>query len=384
MNKSVKNYYKRLDWIRIISCLMVLLYHLNILKGGFLAVCTFFTLSGYLSCVSALNNRNFSLREYYINRLKKLYIPLLIVTSITVILAKYIPFITWMNLKQETISVILGYNNFWQLKANLNYFTRHVNSPFMHLWYISILMQFDLLFPIAFIVLKNINKKMSNNISTIIVFLLAIVSTITFFYMSKTQDIMLVYYNTFARSFSIFWGVLLALLQFKYDSYLPQLLKSLSKLVFIVYILLLINFCIFISSDSRNYAIYMIISTIISLRLIRYSIILKGITEKINILDKVIAFFSKFSYEIYLVQYPIIFFLQPSSLNNMSKVLITVCLTFIIAYILHISINYFFRNKFLRIIKIIFLRFNYNNRLLFSYNRGRPYCRNERIRKYTK
>ena len=52
--KEKKVYYRRLDVIRNISCIMVLLYHLNILKGGFLAVCTFFALSGYLTCMSAL------------------------------------------------------------------------------------------------------------------------------------------------------------------------------------------------------------------------------------------------------------------------------------------------------------------------------------------
>lgn len=48
--KEEKEYFKRLDYIRIISCVMVLLYHLNILKGGFLAVCTFFALSRIFKC----------------------------------------------------------------------------------------------------------------------------------------------------------------------------------------------------------------------------------------------------------------------------------------------------------------------------------------------
>lgn len=50
MEAIEKNYYKRLDIIRILSCLMVFLYHLNILKGGFFAVCAFFVLSR-VSCV---------------------------------------------------------------------------------------------------------------------------------------------------------------------------------------------------------------------------------------------------------------------------------------------------------------------------------------------
>jgi len=42
--KSEKKYYMKLNIVRDISCILVLLYHLNLVKGGFLAVCTFFTL----------------------------------------------------------------------------------------------------------------------------------------------------------------------------------------------------------------------------------------------------------------------------------------------------------------------------------------------------
>ena len=157
--KEKKQYYRRLDVIRNISCIMVLLYHLNILKGGFLAVCTFFALSGYLTGMSALKKERFSIKTYYLNRLKTLYLPLIVVLSLTIIVFKLLPNITWLNLKQETTSVIFGYNNFWQLNANLDYFTKNVNSPFIHLWYISILMQFELVFPIIFKIFKKYKKK---------------------------------------------------------------------------------------------------------------------------------------------------------------------------------------------------------------------------------
>ena len=204
--KNKKMYYRRLDIIRNVSCIMVLLYHLNILKGGFLAVCTFFALSGYLTCISALKKEEFSIKTYYINRLKTLYLPLIMTVAITIIVAKILPNITWLNMKKETLSVIFGYNNFWQLSANLDYFTKNVNSPFIHLWYISILMQFEIVFPIVFKFLKKFEEKGLNLISIIIVGLLTIASTVLFYYMSVTKDIMVVYYNTFARVFSILFG----------------------------------------------------------------------------------------------------------------------------------------------------------------------------------
>ena len=51
LNKE--KYYNNIDLLRLLSCIAILLYHLNILKGGYLAVCTFFVLTSYLSCISA-------------------------------------------------------------------------------------------------------------------------------------------------------------------------------------------------------------------------------------------------------------------------------------------------------------------------------------------
>ena len=59
--EHVKKYYKNIDIIRLLACIAVLLYHLNILKGGYLAVCTFFVLSGYLSCISAFKKEKFNI-----------------------------------------------------------------------------------------------------------------------------------------------------------------------------------------------------------------------------------------------------------------------------------------------------------------------------------
>ena len=71
-------YYKNIGLIRFLAILAVLLYHLNILKGGYLAVCMFFLLSSYLSCISAFKQKKFSLKEYYKKTFLKIYLPLII------------------------------------------------------------------------------------------------------------------------------------------------------------------------------------------------------------------------------------------------------------------------------------------------------------------
>ena len=188
---------------------------------------------GYLECFITLKRKEFSIKKYYLNRFKKIYLPLVIVTFITVIIVKLIPSINWFNLKQETTSVIFGYNNFWQLDANLDYFARHNDSPFMHFWYISILMQFDLIFPIFFILFKKINKKIKS-FSLIAIIIIAIISVGVFIFMSATQNFNIVYYNTFARLFSIMFGILVALIQFKYGSIIFKKLNINNKIIFIL------------------------------------------------------------------------------------------------------------------------------------------------------
>ena len=350
--KEKTGYYRRLDIVRILSCVLVLLYHLNVVKGGFLAVCTFFTLSGYLSCVSALKNKNFSIKLYYINRIKKLYFPLLIVVAITVIIAKINSSINWMNLKPESCSVLFGYNNIWQLKANQDYFTRNINSPFIHLWYISILFQFDLIFPIIFGVLKKLEKKMRRNFLTIIVIILTIITTLLFYYLSKTQDIMIAYYNSFARSFSLLFGVLLALILYKYNIKISRVFEKYNKVIYVIYIVLLVIVCIFIPDKTECYAIFMIITTILSTRLIEYSICED---EKINRSDNYLKLLSRMSYLVYLVQYPIIFFMQRTSINDILKVIIISILTIIIASVLYFLIEGTFKKKKYNIAKNAFI-----------------------------
>ena len=347
-----KKYFRRLDILRDLSCILVLLYHLNILQGGFLAVCTFFVLSGYLSYMSIYKDEKFSIKEYYIKRLKKLYLPLIVVVAITVAVTKVLPNINWINLKPETFSVLFGYNNIWQLNASLDYFTRNVNSPFIHMWYISILLQFDLVFPLFVLLLRKICRNAKKNIYALIMFLFTAVTTCMFLNMSKTHDIMEVYYHTFARSFSIFFGITLSMIHYRYNFNVSKYLRRFHTPIFVIYLIILIILCIFVPAKSENYAIYMIITTIISTRLITYS---TDESIRKTKFDNYIKAISKVSYEIYLVQYPIIFFMQKLAINDILKNMIIIVSTLLISMILHILIYYPVKRKIFRDLKALIL-----------------------------
>ena len=335
---DIKKYYKHLDFMRILFCIAVLFYHLNILKGGYLAVCSFFTLSGYLSCASALKKEKFSLKDYYVNRLKKLYIPLLIVVFTTIPLVLLLKELNWINLKPEVTSILFSYNNFWQLNANLDYFARHVSSPFMHLWYVAILIQFDLIFPFIFLGLKKIGDKVNKILPSLICTILGIISFVAF---CLCNNIMVAYYNTFTRIFSIFFGLSLGFIHHYYRPLIPKIFKKnpIDHLFFYIYSVVFIILYFTISADSSFYKLFMILTTLITCRLIEYSIIMSK--NKLSLKDSIVKGLSNISYEVYLIQYPVIFLFQYANIPVIIEVILTIIITFLLSFIL----NYAFSKK---------------------------------------
>ena len=334
--KHKKNYYTRLDTLRILACLAVFLYHLGYLKGGYLAVCSFFVLSGYLSYQSAYQRENFSLKEYYKKRFEKIYIPFAVVVLFSIGVISLIPSINWLSLKPEVTSTLLGYNNFWQLKANLDYFARHADSPFMHFWYMGILLQFELIFPLFYLFLKKIEEKTKEYIPGIILGLITIISTLYFGYQCYTSnDLMVLYYHTLTRCFSLFLGVWIGWIHTHYHSLYFHHVDS--RILLVLYSLLLKVFYFFIGNDSPYFMVSMILTTIITARMITYGTVASK--EELKLFDKVQQYFSKISYEIYLFQYPILFIFQIIVLKEYIKTPLIILTTILLSMGLHFALQ---------------------------------------------
>ncbi len=324
-----KAYYPCLDWIRVISCFGVLFYHLGLLKSGYLAVCTFFVLTGYLSYVSAHAKEKFSPLAYYKSRFLSIYLPLFFVTFLTVFIFSFVTGINWLNLKPETTSVIFGYNNYWQLGANLDYFTRHVDSPFMHFWYIGILLQFELVFPFFFLLAQKIEKN-SKKCWMILFSFFTVGSMGYFLYQSFRAPIMVLYYDTFTRVFSILFGILLGIL---HTNGVKKYLSPGENYIFYSYGILLISS--FFLDLPISFSLLFI--TILSGRLITYG----TLSTKTYRFSPILSFISKMSYEIYLVQYPVIFFLQELPLPKELLILLMIGCILILSVLLHFAFSIF-------------------------------------------
>ena len=347
--KSNTTYYFKIDILRIILCLIIILYHLNIVNGGFLAVCTFFVLSGYLEGYFALKNNNFSIKEYYKKRFLRLYLPLLVTVFIIIIGIK-VTSINLINIKNEVLSTLLGYNNFWQLQAKQNYFTKNISSPFTHLWYISILMQYDLIFPILIKLIKKIAKKFNENIATIALLIYSFIVMILFYYIGNNKDIMTIYYSTFLRSFSFVLGIFLASYQHSHKYRVSTLFRNFNDEIFLIYLTTILSMCIFIPKNQNYYILNMIIISLFSCRLIEYATLKPS---KKNVLVSIIGYMSNISYEIYLTHFPIIFFLQKTKISNYFRIILILLLSIIISSIIHWLLTFKVNNKHKKHIKIV-------------------------------
>ena len=351
-----KKRYKYIDTFRAILCIAVLLYHLDLLQGGFLAVCCFFVLSGYLATNSLLGKDNVDLGKYYFSRFKKVYLPLLIVVFASVGFFVLQQDAVWVSLKPETTSVLLGYNNFWQINANLDYFARHTSSPFTHLWYMAILLQFELVYPIFFVLLQK-TKSISRHIPMVFTGMLAIGFSVWFYMYSYQAPISAVYYNTFARVFSLFIGVSACFVYSYFDKY--DFLKD-KKSIFGFWscIILLIFLFVFVGADSEWFACSMIASSLISCIVIVCSF--SNDVHSVNFFDKLFKWISDISYEVYLVQYPVIYFYQLLMVNQedvYGNALVISLITILISLLIHFVLSKDDNKKKIKLVLSLFVLF---------------------------
>lgn len=327
------------DLLRIYLCIAILLYHMGLLKGGYLAVCSFFVLSGYLS-VQSLKRENFSILAYYKSRLLRVYAPMLFVVFVSLALCMVLlPDLVWVSMKQEITSILFCYNNSWQISANMDYFARHIDSPYMHLWYVAILLQLELIFPLIYAVLKFFKEIKVKIVPMVLCWTAVICSIVYFVFMHLSDGLMPAYYNTLTRSFSWLAGIAVG---FWHISGKPLVMKKVqgkpaAKILLCILIVAQTVLFVMASAESKLYLGGMIATTFIMCRMLEYA---KTVNDKIpDKIKKLIVYFSGISYEIFLVQYPVIFILESLDLSTGFKYLLIVITTVAAAAVLNLMLH---------------------------------------------
>lgn len=301
MNKLFKERLDYIDLLRLFFCLSVLFYHLGVFKGGFYSVCGFFVISGYLLCRS-LDKDDLDLFKHYKKRFIKLYIPL-IATVFSVILACRIFDVFWVTMKPEVTSILCGYNNYYQISVGSDYFARSEETPFVHLWYISILLQFELVFPLLFAFFRWVRKKSKSfDASVFVLFLLT--ASIIYFYVSFAQnDISAAYYGSLERTYSFLFGVFIYLLKKSKINEDQKKVKGLKKAVFFIILVSMAAAMFCIGSDTEYMAELMLLFTVLTAV---EMFLACDIGKEDSVFFVPVRLAASVTYEIYLIHYPVI------------------------------------------------------------------------------
>jgi peptidoglycan/LPS O-acetylase OafA/YrhL len=157
--RQKQDYRPDIDGLRAIAVLAVVFYHAGIpgFSGGFTGVDIFFVISGFLITGivwSELRDGSFSLQEFYVRRIRRIF-PALFALLIFCSIAAFILLIP-ADLEAFGRSVnatVLFFSNFHWMK-NTNYFANPaIENPLLHTWSLSVEEQFYAVWPLAILLL---------------------------------------------------------------------------------------------------------------------------------------------------------------------------------------------------------------------------------------
>ena len=328
---------KGMDGLRGIAIIAITLFHMfpNVFKGGYLGVVLFFVLTGFLMVITnkkKMENKEFSVIKFYVSRIKRLYPPLLVMVFTTLGIYFFLANDSLRGMKMQVLSIFAGFNNFWQISQSLDYFTRIANtSPFSHLWFLSIEMQFYLIFPLLLFGLYKLEEKKgkSNTIKTMLGVTVAFALIMPILYLCGV-NVTRLYYGTDTRVYSLFAGMLLGWIYTKEEETKKNFYISLSLIG-----ILAVSYFIFAGKMPIVYLLVLALTTILSMFLIE-----KTANSSVSLDVPILDWIGKHSYEIYLWQYPVIYLFQ---YKDWDKHFIIYLFEFVILIALVVWTNYFLK-----------------------------------------
>lgn len=308
-----------LDAIRTLAIGGVTFFHMfpDTIKGGYLGVSLFFVLTGFLLAYTTSIQASFAILPYYWKRFKRIYPELLVMLlgtlgAYTFLLPKAVE-----GVFQEITSVLLGYNNWWQIFQNADYFARITSSsPFTHLWFLGIELQYYFIWPFLYLAYKGLQKVAGKKAGLFFFVVLAIASAALMPIMYNPDvDVTRLYYGTDTRLYALLLGALLGLDAGEHMQDKIFEIKGIGKSIFgSALIITLVAYVLMSGQASVTYQGGMLAMTIL-FGLMLYLTIATNLGEKLE--HPICTFFGKYSYGIFLWQYPVIYLFGHMPWGNM-------------------------------------------------------------------
>lgn len=304
---------KGLDMLKGIAILGIFFYHLipSIFPGGFLGVPLFFVLSGYLmytTSISYLDMDTFPALDYYKKRISRLIPPLFLMVMVTCCVMTLTHSRQMIGIREQILSIFLGYNNWWQIAQDASYFSRLTGaSPFTHLWFLGVEMQFYLLWPLLFFLYKKCYHRLGGKRACFFFLAPALLSLTTMICLYHPgDDPSRVYYGTDTMGFTLCLGMFLGALRHNYPILCTPADRKRQLPIFAS--MLGITLVLFLIVKGRNPFLYlggMFVISVFFAVMILFTENQKTLPQELPLAGQA-AFLGKYSYNIYLWHYPVI------------------------------------------------------------------------------
>ena len=304
-----------LDGLRTLAIVGVTLFHMfpEAVPGGYMGVSLFFVLSGYLlayTCSRQLAQGSFSVAGYFWRRIKRIYPSLLLVLLVsTGAYYLLVPDVV-AAVRPEVVSVLLGYNNWWQIAQNADYFTRLINtSPFTHLWFMGIELQYYLLWPVLFFFYAVLQSFFGTRAALLFMAFLGLASACVMpLSYVPGDDVTRLYYGTDMRIYALLFGAVMGLQRAEAGPHVmkSELLRKISCAAFVG--MLAITIIAYFTLDGQNPLVYqggMLAMTLLFCLLLRLTED-RGLPLGALLDMQGFRWIGKRSYGIFLWQYPVI------------------------------------------------------------------------------
>lgn len=218
VNEPVRNHITAIDGLRALAIIGVVAYHTrpSLLGGGFLGVTVFFVISGFLitrSLTAQLaRTGTLSYGTYLVKRLKRLVPPVAVIIAFTALAGYLVAPSLFAKAQSDALPSMLFVSNWVYIFRHVSYFAAAgLPSPLTHLWFLSLLMQFYLLWPIILLALYR--SGLSRTARIVAVGVLAAFSAVLMAVMFDPNAAgSRVYYGLDTRAAELLCGAVLAML----------------------------------------------------------------------------------------------------------------------------------------------------------------------------
>lgn len=206
------------DALRALAIAGVVLYHTrpSLLAGGFVGVTVFFVLTGFFatrSVTRALECESFSYVRYVLGRVVRLLPAVLVVVALTALGAYLVAPSLLEKARADALPAALFFSNWSYILRQVSYFeAAGLPSPLTHLWYLGVVMQFYLVWPLVLMATSRLGGARARGLAAIVAVAgMALSAAAMALLYDPAGDTARVYYGTDARAAELLAGALAAL-----------------------------------------------------------------------------------------------------------------------------------------------------------------------------